>query len=123
MVLLGDGDDAVHHHDYQNDYAVQPVLPSAGRQGQGGGGQKNQDHGVLQLAQYPDEKGGRLRLGQLVGPHPLQTLGRFPVGQTLGPALQLPHHLVQPLAVPIPHTITPNSQFIPSIPPGLSAFW
>ncbi len=119
VVLLGDGDDRVDHHDHQNDRPVQPVLSAAGRQRQPRRRQQHQNHGVLQLGQDPNQQTRGLRTGQLVGTVLLQPLGRLPLGQALGPAPHLFHHLRYAPAVPAVHTLTlPSNLF--QYRPGLS---
>ena len=55
VVLLGHGDHRVEENNEQNNGRVQPVLPAPGEEGQSGGGQQHQDHGIFQLPQHPPE--------------------------------------------------------------------
>ena len=126
VVLLGDGDEGVDHHDDQNDDGVDPVLSPAGPEGQGGGGEQHQDHGVLHLAQKPGKKALPLLVLQLVGPVLLQP----PLGLGLAQApaavgAQLVQHLGGGLGVPCAHRypslLIPCPSLVrPSIAPRLS---
>ena len=94
VVLLGDGDDRVEDHDQQDDGGVQPILPAPGKVGQGRGGQEDQDHGVLQLAEDPQQQAGLLALGQTVLSVVLQTPGGFRGREAmLGVCVQFFQHL------------------------------
>ncbi len=113
MVLLGDGDDPVDHHNHQDNHTVQPVLPAAGQQRQGGRGQQHQNHGILQLAQDAQEKPRRLGLSQLVGTVLLQPPGSLPGGEPLRASLHFLHHLRHAPAVPVAHAPISPFQFLP----------
>ena len=102
-VLLGQGDNGVHRHDAQNDGGVQPVLSPAGPQGQGRCRQQHQNHGVLQLAQQPDQEGLVLFVGQFVGPVSHQPPGGLRPGQSALIASQFLQRLLGAVRIPLCH--------------------
>ena len=73
VVLLGDGDHRVDHHDQEDDRRIHPVGEAAGHIGEHGGRQQHDDHGIPELVQDTLEHAVLLVALQLVGAVLLQT--------------------------------------------------
>ena len=105
--LLGEGDAGVDQDDDQDDDRIQPVPPSAGKEGESGGGQQNQHHGVFDLVQEAERPGRLGRLFQLIGAVVLEPLGGLvhsEAGYRIG--TQLLQHLSGGKGVPGMHEST-----------------